>query len=115
MHDVLKQFGYLLCGCSGEWFIFDPLGELINGDIYVFEASQSWLERSDHVQSPACEGPRCRDGLKGLCWRMYLLGEKLATLAAPNERLSICHGGWPIKTSSESLDDQISRGYMVAT
>jgi len=46
---------------------------------------------------------------------MYLLGEELAALIASNERFGVCHDGWRIKTSSESIADQISGGYMVAT
>jgi hypothetical protein len=46
---------------------------------------------------------------------MYLLGKKLATLTTSNERLCVCHGGWPVKTSLKSLANQISRGCMVAT
>ena len=115
MYDVLKQLGYLLRSCGDKGLVLNPLGELINGDIYVFEASRNWIEGPDHVQSPACKGPRCGDGLKGLCWHMYLLGEKLATLTAQNERLCVCYGGWPIKTSSESLADQIPGHRVVAT
>jgi len=46
---------------------------------------------------------------------MYFLGEKLATLTTPNECLDTYHSGWPIKTSSESLADQICGSGMVAT
>jgi hypothetical protein len=39
MHDVLKQLGCLLRGCGDKGLVLDPLGELINGNIYIFEAS----------------------------------------------------------------------------
>ena len=56
--DIFKELDYLLCGGRDKRFILDPLGELVNGDIYILETTWRWLERPNHIQSPACEGPR---------------------------------------------------------
>jgi hypothetical protein len=114
MYNVLQQVGCLFCYSHDEWFVFNPLGEFVNGDINISKTSWGWLERPYHVQSPACKRPGSGDGLKGLCWNMDLLGEKLTTLTPMDESFRIRHGGWPIERSSESLANKVSRGYMVA-
>ena len=55
--DILEELDYFLCSSRDERFILDPLGELVNGDVYVPEKTWRWLERPNHIQSPACEGP----------------------------------------------------------
>ena len=55
--DIFKKLDCLLCSSRDKWFVLDPLGELVDGDIYVLETTRHWLERLDHVQSPACERP----------------------------------------------------------
>jgi len=114
MHDVLQQLGCLLGGCGDEGLVLNPLEEFVDGDVYIFETSKSWLERPDHVQSPACEGPRCVDGLKGLCWHMYLLGKKLTSFTMLDEVFCIGDGRGPVKTSSKSFADQVSRSRVIA-
>ena len=54
--DIFKELDYFLCSSQDKWFILDPLGELVNGDVYIPETTWHWLERTDHIQSPACEG-----------------------------------------------------------
>ena len=61
--DIFEELDCFLCSSRDEWFIFNPLGELVDGDIYVLETTWCWFERPDHVQSPACEGPGSWDGL----------------------------------------------------
>ena len=55
--NVFEELDCFLCSSRDERFILNPLGELINGDIYVLEATWHWLERPNHIQSPACKGP----------------------------------------------------------
>ena len=56
MDDIFKELDYFLCSSRDERFILDPLGELINGDVYVPEATWRWLEGPNHIQSLACKG-----------------------------------------------------------
>ena len=80
MDDIFEELDYFLCSSRDEWFILDPLGELVDGDVYIPEATWRWLERPDHIQSPACEGPRGWNRLYLMCWYMDSLGEELTTL-----------------------------------
>jgi hypothetical protein len=45
---------------------------------------------------------------------VLLLSEELATLASPNQVLSVSQGGWPIKTRPEGFSHQICGGCVVA-
>ena len=54
--DIFEELDCFLCSSRDKRFIFNPLGELVDGDIYVPETTWCWFERPDHVQSPACEG-----------------------------------------------------------
>ena len=47
--DIFEELDCFLCGSRDERFILNPLGELINGDVYVPEATWRWLERLDLV------------------------------------------------------------------
>ena len=82
MNNVIKQLGRLLRCSLDQGFIFDPLGQFVNADVDPAEASRRGLEGSDHVQSPACEGPRGWNRLDLMCWYMDSLGEELTTLTA---------------------------------
>ena len=57
MDDICKELGCFLCCSRDERFILDPLGELVDGDVYVPKTTWRWHERINHVQSPASEGP----------------------------------------------------------
>ena len=57
MDDFFEELDCFLCSSRDELFILDPLGELVDGDVYVPETTWRWLERPNHIQSPACEGP----------------------------------------------------------
>ena len=39
MDDVFEELDYFLCSSRDECFILNPLRELINGDVYVPEAT----------------------------------------------------------------------------
>ena len=57
VYDVFKEPDCFLGSSCDEWFVLDPLGELINGDVHVPETSWRWFERPDHIQPPACKWP----------------------------------------------------------
>ena len=39
MDDIFEKLDYLLCRSRDKRFILDPLGELVNGDVYVSKTS----------------------------------------------------------------------------
>ena len=39
MDDIFEELDCLLCSSRNKWFVFDPFGELVNGDVYVSETS----------------------------------------------------------------------------
>ena len=51
--DIFEKLDCLLCSSRDKRFVLDPLGELVDGDVYVSETTWCWLERPDHAQSPA--------------------------------------------------------------
>ena len=114
MDDIFKELDCLLCSSQNKRLVLNPFGELVNGDVYIPETTWGWLERPNHIQSPACEGPGSWDGLQFLCWHVYLLGEKLASFTTSDEVFCIGDGRGPVKTSSERFADQCSRGRVVA-
>ena len=63
VYDVFKELNCFLSSGYDEWFVLDPLGELIDGDVHVPETSWRRFERPDHIQSPACEWPGSWNGL----------------------------------------------------
>ena len=111
---IFKVLDCLLSSSRNKRFVFDPLGELVDGDVHILETTWRWLKGPDHIQSPACEGPGSWDGLQFLCRHVYLLGEKLASFTTLDEVFCIRDGRGPVKTSSESFADQVSRGRVVA-
>ena len=80
MDDIFIELNCLLCSGRDERLVLDPLGELVNGDVYVPETTWRWLERPNHIQSPACEGPGGWYCLDLMCWYVDSLGEELTTL-----------------------------------
>jgi hypothetical protein len=58
MDDIFEELDCLLCSGRNKRPVFDPLGELVNGDIYVLKTAWRRLERPDHVCSLACKRPR---------------------------------------------------------
>jgi len=47
--DILEELDCFLCSCRDKRFVFDPLGELVDGNVHVSETTWHWLERSNHV------------------------------------------------------------------
>ena len=47
--DVFEELDWFLCSSRDERFILNPLGELINGDVYIPEATRRWLEWPNHI------------------------------------------------------------------
>ena len=61
--DIFKELYCLLSSSRNKWFVFDPLGELVNDDVHISKTTWCWLERPNHIQSLACEGPESWDSL----------------------------------------------------
>ena len=47
--DIFEELDCFLCSSQDKRFILDPLGELVDGDVYIPETTWRWLERLDHV------------------------------------------------------------------
>ena len=113
--DIFEELDCLLCSSRNKRLVFDPLGELVNGDVYIPKTTWRRLERPDHVESLACKRPRSWDDLQFLRRHMYLLSEKLTSFTTLDEVFYVGDGRGPIKTNSKSFADQVSRGHVIAT
>ena len=49
MDDIFEELDCLRCSGQNKHLVFDPLGELVNGDVYVPNPPWRRLERPDHV------------------------------------------------------------------
>ena len=47
--DIFEELDCFLCSSRNKRFVFDPLGELVNGDVHVSETTWHWLEGPDHI------------------------------------------------------------------
>ena len=47
--DIFEELDCLLCSCQNKRLVFDPLGELVNGDVHVPKTAWRRLEKPDHV------------------------------------------------------------------
>ena len=47
--DIFEELDCFLCSSRDERFILDPLGEFVDGDVYVPKTTWCWLERLDHI------------------------------------------------------------------
>ena len=56
--DIFEELDCLLCSSQNKRLVFDPLGELVNGDVQVLKTTWRGLERPNHVEFPACKRPR---------------------------------------------------------
>ena len=61
--DIFEELDCLLSSSRDKRLVFDPLGELVNGNVHVPKTTWRWLERPNHVQSPACKRLGSWDGL----------------------------------------------------
>ena len=90
--DVFEELDCFLYSSRDERFILDPLGELVDGDVYIPKTTLRWLERPNHIQSLASEGPGSWDGLQLLCRHVYLLGKNIGILH--NVERGLLHRRW---------------------
>jgi hypothetical protein len=67
MHDVLDELDCFSCDVLGEWFVFDPFGELVNRHKNVLEITLGFLEGPYLIQPLAGEWPSRRDTYKIVC------------------------------------------------
>jgi len=96
-----------LARCQGcDRLYLDPFREFVDSHEDMSVPALCFFEGADHVQPPACEGPRHRDYLEFLSREVCLLGEELALLASADQIDCILLRGWPIESSSESFADQ---------
>ena len=51
MDDIFEVLDCLLCSSQNKRLVFDPLGELVNSNVYVLKTAWRRLERPDHVES----------------------------------------------------------------
>ena len=61
--DIFEELDCFLCSGQNKRFVFDPLAELVNGNVYILEATWCRFERPNHVQCPACKRPESWDCL----------------------------------------------------
>ena len=47
--DIFEELNCFLCSSQDERFIFNPLGELVDGDVYIPKTAWHRLERPNHV------------------------------------------------------------------
>jgi hypothetical protein len=80
-HDFFDEFHCLAHCDRSDRLYFDPLCEFINCDEDVCEYTFSFLERTYQIQPPCIEMPGNRYGLQLMRRRMFLVSEKLTTLA----------------------------------
>jgi hypothetical protein len=115
-----------MCDVSDEFYCFfrryfrnrsdfNPLGEFVDGHQYMFVAACGGTKWSYSVEAPHGEGPRRRDGAKGLSWQVLLFGKELASFAPLDEVFSISHGCGPVESRSLCLADQVSGCRVAAT
>ena len=38
--DIFEELDCFLCSCQDERFILEPLGELVDGDVYILETTR---------------------------------------------------------------------------
>ena len=60
MDDIFEELDCLLCSGRNKRLVFNPHGELVNGDVYIPKTAWRRLERPNHVQSPAYKRPSSR-------------------------------------------------------
>ena len=44
MDDIFEELDCFLCSGRDKRFILDPLGELVDGDVYILETTWRWLD-----------------------------------------------------------------------
>ena len=100
--DELDCFGYAV---FHKWFVFNPLGELVNCYEDVLETAICFLERSYLIQPLAGERPSGWDADKIMSWYMSLSCEHLIAFAFSDEFFCVFQSGWPVESGAESFAD----------
>ena len=49
VEHIFEELDCLLCSGRNKRLVFDPLGELVNGDVYVPKTTWRRLKRPNHV------------------------------------------------------------------
>jgi hypothetical protein len=105
VHNVLDEldcFGYAI---FREWFVFNPLGELINCHKDVLETALCFLERPYLIQPRARERPSGRDAYEIVRWDMSLSCEHLATFIFFDEFFYVFQSDWLVESGAEYFAD----------
>ena len=60
MDDIFEELDCFLCSSRNKRFVFDPLGELVNGDIYIPKTTWRGLECSIMSSPQHAKGQEAR-------------------------------------------------------
>jgi hypothetical protein len=115
MNDVREECNRLLGFNVVEGPNLDPLGEFVDGDQQVREASRCLLQRTNEIQSPHREWPCYWDHLKGLCWHMCLLRVELASSIGPHDLDSVRYCSRQVDPLPKGVVDEGLRCRVVPT
>ena len=85
MHNVLDELDCFGCVVFHEWFVFNPLSELVDCHKDVFETAFCFLERPYLIQPLVGERPSGRDADEIMCWDVRLSCKHLATFTLSDE------------------------------
>ena len=105
MRNFLDEFDCFGCAILREWFIFNPLGELVNCYKNVLETALCFLERSYLIQSLVGERPSGWDADEVVGWHMSLFCEHLTTFASFDEFFCVFQSGWLVESGAEYFAD----------
>jgi hypothetical protein len=112
--DVLYEFRGLFRHDRGDGTDLDPLGELVHRHQDVLVAARGHLEWSHRIKAPYGKGPGRWNYPQNLSRDVLLLGEELATLAPPNQVLSISQSGGLVEARPVGFSHQVRGGCVVA-
>ena len=104
-HNVLDELNCFGCTIFHEWFVFNPLGELVNCYEDVLETALYFLERSYLIQPSARERPSGWDADEIVSWHMSLSCEHLTTFAFSNKFFCVFQSCWSVESGAESFAD----------
>ena len=101
-----KECGGRCFGDVDHWSCFQPLDELVDGDVEVPVPTDGPRKRSQDIQSLYSEGSRGWYHLQSLSRCVYLLCMELSCFAGLYQLSYILECCRPIKTMPEGLTDQ---------
>jgi len=105
VHNVLDELDCFGCTIFCEWFVFNPLSELVNCYKDVLKTALCFLERSHLIQPPAGERLSGWNADEVVGWHMSLSCEHLTTFASSNKFFYVFQSGWPVETSAKCFAD----------